>query len=70
MNPSDPMLFAVQGSYGLSAKAEANAAMADRARRAAPADDGTVRINGIVLPADMSDELKTLNVKLEDTAVE
>ncbi|PIO70232.1 SNAP-25 family protein [Teladorsagia circumcincta] len=46
------------------------AAMADRARRAAPADDGTVRINGIVLPADMSDELKTLNVKLEDTAVE
>ncbi|KIH63393.1 hypothetical protein ANCDUO_06307 [Ancylostoma duodenale] len=44
--------------------------MAGRAVRAAPTDDGTVRINGIVLPADMSDELKTLNVKIEDTSYE
>ncbi|KJH47668.1 SNAP-25 family protein [Dictyocaulus viviparus] len=44
--------------------------MAGRAVRAAPTADGTVRINGIVLPEDMSDELKSLNVKIDDTTYE
>ncbi|ETN85347.1 SNARE domain protein [Necator americanus] len=44
--------------------------MAGRAVRADTTVDGMVRINGLILPADMSDELKTLNVKLEDTSYE
>ncbi|VDM61777.1 unnamed protein product [Angiostrongylus costaricensis] len=44
--------------------------MARRAGRATPALDGAVRVNGIMLPDDMSNELKTLNVKIEDTSYE
>jgi hypothetical protein len=31
-----------------------------------PRDDGTVEHNGLLLPADMSDELKILNVHIEN----
>lgn len=30
-------------------------------------DDGSVQCNGLILPADMSDELKTLNVQIESS---
>ena len=32
--------------------------------------DGTVNINGLILPADMSDELQDLNVKIDTNAME
>lgn len=37
---------------------------------AASSLDGTVNINGLILPADMSDELQDLNVKIDTDAME
>uniref|UniRef100_A0A1I7XKZ9 Synaptosomal-associated protein n=1 Tax=Heterorhabditis bacteriophora TaxID=37862 RepID=A0A1I7XKZ9_HETBA len=45
--------------------------MAGRSTRVSdPSNDDPIRINGIVLPADMSDELKTLNLQLENSTQE